>query len=344
MGIAFFTNVENTFEFVKIGLQFSFGSLIPSIFFPMIFFSFILYTKAFEGVFERLPNKAVSFLGICRKYFLYVLLSSMCGFLTGPKLICEDYDKNGGDDDEFSNAIILSSNAGLGFLISFLGNKIWGNIWFGIYLFLIQILTSLLLGKLLFLKKNSSENFNNQSLNSDKISIQNSLVKAISSTSYTMISVCGFVTFFTVICEILATNLRFEKGSFLYSLIYVICEFSKGTSLALSVDNLFLASFLTGFCIGFGGICVHFQTFAICENHPLNKKMFVLFKICHGLICGFLSFLFVFTTKIEPRKNAFLIESDTKTSAFYCILLIVLFVSSIIFHIIRKKFRNNIDF
>ena len=294
---AFFTNVENANNIINNSLRFCVNVLIPSIFPTMIFSSIILYTKAFEGFFDITFKKRKTILGICKNTFSLIILSSMSGFLCGPKLLCNNYEKNSINDNDFLNTVILSSNAGIGFLVNFIGIKMWGNVWFGVYLFLVQILSSMILGNLI-LKRNSATQ--NTKILSTRLSFSNALSKSINDSSFSMISICGFFVFFSLVCEILS----FSFLPNVKIILKIIMEFCSGSVAIFSIENLFFRSFLCGFCFGFGGLCVHFQTFSICEKFPLSKLKFTLFKFIHGSMCGFLSFLFVFIFDIVPSNSA----------------------------------------
>ena len=193
---AFFTNVENANNIINNSLRFCVNVLIPSIFPTMIFSSIILYTKAFEGFFDITFKKRKTILGICKNTFSLIILSSMSGFLCGPKLLCNNYEKNSINDNDFLNTVILSSNAGIGFLVNFIGIKMWGNVWFGVYLFLVQILSSMILGNLI-LKRNSATQ--NTKILSTRLSFSNALSKSINDSSFSMISICGFFVFFSCV-------------------------------------------------------------------------------------------------------------------------------------------------
>ena len=342
--LIFFTNVENVKSSVSSSLLFCSRTLIPSLLIYMIICSLILYTKALEPFFDLLPDKVFKVLGICRKYASIVFLSSLCGFVNGPKALCEDYSVHGGDRKEFSNAVILSSNAGIAFLIGCVGGAIWGNYLFGTYLFFVQILSSILLGKLL-LKSNLKDyekikkNDNLSKKSTYKISFSSAISKSVTSSALTLISICAFVIFFSCVVEILLNFLGLNSNSTVHTILKILSEFCQGSFQVLNFNSNFWGAFFSGFCIGFGGICVHFQTFAVCEGYPLDKKMFVIFKLFHGIICGILSLIYVAFTQIEPNRD---IVSTSLSNGNYRILgfIYALLFVFIIFFIIKKIFSK----
>ncbi len=290
--LLFFTNAENLKLSINEAFEFCLFSLIPSIFIFMILSSFILYSSAFSGFLDAIPNNVFHKLGICKKYTSPILLCSFCGFVNGPKMICEDFKKNGGSDVDFSNAIILSSNAGFGFLVSCVGVRIWHDALLGILLFIFQIFSSLLLGKLI-LKHPSSEDKENIKNHQSTISLSSAFSRAVTSSTFTIISICAFVVVFSCFINVFLGAIGIEKGSSIYVLVNILFEFCKGSFLAVDLGNVYLSAFLSGFCIGFGGICVHFQTFSVCEGLPLDKIRFVVFKVLHGVLCGLFLLIYI---------------------------------------------------
>lgn len=289
--ILFFTNVENLKISINQGIRFCVFSLVPSIFIFMIISSFSLYSSAFSGILNRVSNKTFNKIGICRKYFSVIILCSLCGFVNGPKILCEDYKKNGGNEVAFSNAIILSSNAGLGFLISCVGVGVWHDIWLGIYLYFAQISSAIILGKLILKKDFESLETNPKNEKSPNLCV--AFTQSVVSSVFAIITICAFVVVFSAFTSVVLSVLNIEENTATYAIVSILVEFCRGSFLVFNADNILFSAFLTGFCIGFGGICVHFQTFAVCEGFPLNKFQFVLFKAIHGLLCGFLCVIYM---------------------------------------------------
>ena len=154
--ILFFTNAKNTSAFVFEAIEFCIKNIIPTLMPFMIITSTFLYSK----VFSRINPKKLYNLGVCKKYFSTSLIASLCGFVVGPKTICEDASSSQMKSKDFSSAITMSSNAGIGFVIGCVGARLWGSVLFGALLFVFQILSSICINKVIFNIK-SDENSNN---------------------------------------------------------------------------------------------------------------------------------------------------------------------------------------
>ena len=289
--ILFFTNVENVKSSIRDSFRFCVNSLIPSIFIFMVISLFFLYSSVFSGVFNILPKGFFKKIGICRKYFATVLLCSLCGFVGGPKIICEDYKQNHVNEQDFSNAIILSSNAGIGFLVSCVGIGIWNDAWFGISLYLFQMLSVFMLGKRVL--KHSEFELSSDKRKEKSLDLSVAFTRAVTTSCSTVISICTFVVAFSCFISVTLSFLGISEDSIWYAVVTSIFEFCRGSFLVFNTRNFLFSAFLSGFCVGFGGICVHFQTFAVCEGLPLNKFEFVKFKAIHGVLCGFFCVLYM---------------------------------------------------
>ena len=145
--LLFFANVKDIKAALKDSFLFTVNNVICSIFPFMMLSSFLINSYIIEKHLYSLDFKRLNKLGICKIYLPSILLGSVSGFVTGAKCINELYSKNKTDKNSFTNAVILSSNAGVGFVIVCVGMKIWNSALYGILLYICQIATSLLIGK-----------------------------------------------------------------------------------------------------------------------------------------------------------------------------------------------------
>ncbi|MBO5374431.1 MAG: hypothetical protein J6A54_03160, partial [Clostridia bacterium] len=205
-------------------------------------------------------------------------------------------------------------------------------------LFLAQIFWAFFLGKLILkrvdIHSKNSDFYNKNPTN--KISFFSSISKAVISSSTTIISICAFVIFFSVICEIAASVCLLKKDSGGYSILNILCEFCKGSIYCIKFENTLLCAFFSGLCVGFGGFCVHFQTFAVCEGFYVDKVRFIAFKTIHGVVCGLSALLYAYIRKSEPVRSVFLSFDNLKLSSFF-ITIFCLFVGAYLIYLIYKK-------
>lgn len=227
----------------------------------------------------------------CKTLKIIVLLSWLSGYIVGPKNLCES-----SQNKDITDLIFLTSNAGVGFVISYVGAMLWGSIFFGIFLFLSQILC----GYFLYIfSKNKATIQCNKAKNKP---ILTSLSDAIQDSVKTVLSICGFTVFFSVVKSII---LHFIKEGFVTLIVASSLEISSGAFASVSFENVSICAFFTGFTVGFGGFCMCMQTFTVCHEDQLSKGNFLCLKLFQGLMCGILSLLFVNYFHIEPIKQTF---------------------------------------
>lgn len=310
--ILFFTNAEYIKSSVYNSIIFCGKTLIPSVF-PFILLSSVsVNSGAMDSLISHNKNSLLNKLGICKTYTSSVVLGSLSGYVTGAKCICDITNKNEADKNDFTNAVILSSNAGLGFVISCVGILIWESWIFGIYIYIAQILISGLLAAVIFPKSSVSGAY----LERKKKGVIEAFSASVTASVSTVITIASYVIVFSLICDTVALLLPSPVSI----AFYTIMEFCRGSFKCLEFSSIYLKAFFTGFTVGFGGICAHFQIFSVCRDYPLNKVKFSVFKLIQGILLGILAIIYIaFTNKIKTVTIRLVIFIIT------AVLLIILF-------------------
>lgn len=290
--LLFFTNTRVITDVIINTLEFCTNKLIPSI------FPFMVLTAIFSQVnFKTNRNKA--FLGINNEIFKVVAFSWLSGFIVGPKQLSRCIE-----DSDITSYALLSSNAGIGFVISYVGLTLWDNIMFGVFLFFVQISTSIVIFSL---SKKKNKFINVKSKNIPVLSaISDSILQSTNST----LNICGFTVFFVALKQLICSVLKIHADGRLYMFISVITEISGGALASVHDKNVLISGFFSGFCIGFGGICMCMQTFAVCEKNLICRTEFIMKKLLQGVICGILSAIYVKISNLAPSKNVYLSFSE----------------------------------
>ena len=225
----------------------------------------------------------------CKIYSREILTGMLCGFVIGAKGISNN--RNLTDDEEtVFRSIFLSSNAGIGYVIGCVGGVILNDFFLGLALYVIQILTALLLFKIVKTKKATTQVVPYSPLN--QASFYRVITNAVMSTTSTLIIVAGFNIFFSSVADLLFINLGITSNSFAYHFINSLFDFSRACYFSSTLTNKAIQFFIIGLSVGFGGLSVHFQIFTQCEGYPLKAVKFTLLKLAQGVLCGILfSFL-----------------------------------------------------
>lgn len=333
----FFTNAKNLSFSIFSSLEFCARSVIPSLFPYMIISSFVVYTACFDRIFYGLPDKLFNILGICKKYCVPIITGNLCGFVTGAKCICDIYEGSISDESSFSDSVIISSNAGIGFVIGYVGIRLWGDIRFGIFVYSAQIISAFILNKIFnaFEKVGGKNKECAYIIKEKRSSFFSSLSRSVSSACSSILQVCAFVIFYSLIIDLFSSLFSLNHEGFIFCTLCALLEFCKGTYVSLSLGYAPLSAAMTGFCIGFGGICVHSQIFSVCDGFPLNKRKFFVFKALQGLICSLLCFVYAKIFSLLPVKDTALVFNDGKN------MILIIFVSSILFLVREKRIKKD---
>lgn len=304
-------------------LSICFFRLVPSIFPFMVLSSILIQAGIINYV--LLSNKK-TILGICKNVISIVFSSWISGYIVGPRYLCnKETDKN------MTNYALLSSNAGVGFVVAFVGIALWNNIIFGILLYVIQILTSSIIFK--------CANNENISFEYKAVPFFTAISNSIQNSTHTMLEICGFTTFFAIVRDVILALLDARVG-IVTQAISSLLEITGGSISSINSTNVALCSFFTGFTVGFGGLCMCFQTFSVCDKVKISKQVFILKKAIQGVVCGIASILLVFLLNIEPVRSASL---NVESSFNHLGMIIVAFFLFCMIYSIKNLIKQKIN-
>ncbi len=317
--VLFFTNTKLITGAIFGTLQFCVSKLIPSI------FPFMVLTSFFSQINFK-ANRKKGFLGINSELFKIISLSWLSGFIVGPKQLSECLE-----DCDITSYALLSSNAGVGFVVSYVGLALWDNLRFGAFLFIVQIATSIVIFNLSKMKNCLLK------VQTKKIPVLSAISNSIHQSTYSMLNICGFTVFFVTFKQLLCNVLKIHTESIAFTIISAMLEISSGALASVRGNNFLISGFFSGFCVGFGGICMCMQTFSACENNLINRGEFILKKLIQGILCGILSAVYIKINNLAPSKNVYL--SLSEDNCLKTIVINTVFFFTILLSI--KKFIKN---
>ena len=278
-------NRETVRDSVMETMLFCFKNLVPNLFPLMVISSVFCRINLFNTFFGK---KESSILGNCRNTANVVINSWICGYLLGPKYLCSeksDYDK--------TPLIFLTTNAGIGFTVLYVGGVIWQSISYGIYLFFVQIFSSVLIFSLLKKEVNKGICIKQEPLIT-------AVCSSVQSSTKSVLDMCGFTVFISVMRDVI--NNMFPCHIF-NQILSAISEISTGITVAATCADSSISGFFVGFILGFGGLAIYFQTLSVCNGANVKKCKLLALKILQGIFCGILSSVFVFVFNLTPSKT-----------------------------------------
>lgn len=321
--LAFFTNAKYISNTTIKALEFCIYSLLPSIF-PYMFVSTLL--SQYPPVFIELSrlNKPVSrILGICKRYASPIILGNICGFVCGPKIICESFSKFD-NKNQFTKIIFLSSNAGIGYVISFIGLTLCNDFLYGIFLYFSQLALGFLISKFFFKRQENDTSV--ESTDKKATSFFSSFSKSLSTTTNALILICSYTILFSILISVIQLIPLLSSHPLFNSIISAILEISHGVNTSVELNSAVLGAFFIGFSVGFSGLCVIFQILSICDGYPIKKLKFITLKLLQGISLGILSSIYSYFGEICPIKAVNLTSNRITLGLIIIISIIIFFV------------------
>ncbi len=312
---------------VSRGLIISANVIIPSLFPFMV--CVLMLIKS--GI--KLNNKTVNQIlykvfGQNFDMFFVFLLSMIGGYPVGAKLINELYSQETIDKKTANIMLTYCVNAGPAFIISVVGG-VFSSQKIGIVLLVSHILSSFLIA-LLCSKKNKKNIFWNKKNIKIQKNFSENFVESVADASGSMLSICSFIILFSVI------NSYLDYFFCNMPIIKYISIFTEVTSAVVKCKNLYLVSFL----LGFSGLSIWCQIFAISGKRKINIISFVIGRILHGTISVIITRFLVYIFKIKVYTFSNNVNLNNK---FYY-SNITLFISMLIMIIVLFTFfcsKNN---
>ena len=301
------------------GLLICTNIIIPSLFPFMVCISVI--SKCNLSLKFKLLDNIVNFLfGQNCVIFLTFVLSLIGGYPIGAKLINELITEKSIDQKSANIMLSYCVNAGPAFIISAIGCGVFNSQKTGIILYVAHVISSLFIAIISRFSLKKSCLYNNNII---KISNKNIFVSSIYDATKNIINICSFVIFFSCI------NSCVEYVLNIVPIINYVSPLLEITSSISKHKNVYLTSFL----LGFSGISVWFQIFAISSNIKIKYFRFILCRILHGTFSLLLTkiFLFVFKIKISVFNNTYFTNGFMYTNASLFVSMFIMLIVLITF-------------
>lgn len=229
------------------------------------------------------------------------ILGILSGYPVGAKCVCDLYSRGVCSKGECEKLLAFCNNSGPLFILGAIGAGIFSSPAIGRYLYIIHILSAFSVG--IIMRFVPLRDLSPLSLpQAAPQSISKAVVFAFSSAASGIISVCGFVIFFSTVSAAIP---RIGVSPILYGLL----EITGGSE---AISNLYI-SFDLRLCIisgviAFSGLSVILQVFSIVGKTNLSLKPFLIGKSLQGIIAFLLTAAFI---KLFPiSEPTFILNSE----------------------------------
>ena len=281
------------------GVAYSVHILVPSLF-PFMTLSSLMvlsgaaekigafFQKAVHGIFY-LPGSAGA----------VILMSLIGGYPVGAKSIAALWKKGVLTEKQADRMLCFCVNSGPAFVITAVGCGMLGSVKSGVLLLICLMLPPLLFGVVLgvFARIKGGDFGNVPEIPIEKAPQTgvSALVSATTDASRATFIMCAFVILFHTFEALLGASgfLTFFARTLCRCgvspdasqvLLPALLEVVGGCT-ACAASSVGLPFF--AFVLGWGGLCIHFQIFAMIGNLPFSKLHFFAFRFLHGICSAF---------------------------------------------------------
>lgn len=279
-------------EGAKHGLLLWFDKLLPSLLPFMILMQFLTQLDVFFNLAQYLDFITFKLFHISGTTFIVFILGLVGGYPMGAKLIKELLTHKKIAYHEAQKALCCANNCGPIFIIGTVGTLLLGNPKLGYFLFLVHLFSACCM--LLLTRYLPSPKIHMRAMphmrHTSPSSISGAFTYAVQNGMATIVSVAGYIIFFSVLINLLKT-VPLSPTSFKYFLLGSL-EFSNGSALIASSSPLPLSQLaLLSSIIGFGGFCVLCQSDDVLQGTKLPMKLYFFAKLFQGGFAYFITFL-----------------------------------------------------
>ncbi len=303
------------------GLIISSNVIIPSLF-PFMVCVLMLIKSGFTIKSKFFNNILHKIFGQNFDMFFVFLMSMLGGYPVGARLINELHKQKAIDNKTANIMLTYCVNAGPAFVVSVVGAKFNSNK-IGIVLLVSHITASIIMS--ILCSKELKHNNCQYKLSSVKNkTFSENFVESVADASSSIIGICSFVILFSSI------NAYVDYFFGNMTIIKYISFFTEITYAVAKTKNIYFISFL----LGFSGISIWCQVFAMSSDRKINFTRFAVGRILHGVISTVITriIVIVFNTKLLTfSNNVTFIEKTTYSNAALFISMLIMFIILFIF-------------
>ena len=284
MIILFMKNASAAATWVSSGVSLCVRTLIPSLFPFMVISSMVISSGACTELFGAIARPLCPLLGVSRDGACALVLGWLCGFPIGAKCACELYREGRIGFDEYDRLTCVSGTPSPAFLILSVGKGMLGDVRLGVTLYALSVSCAIISGAILNARRTKSAKAFAPPLQRTRQPLPQAFVHAVSDSAMGMLNVCAFVVFFSALLGVIEQSIKFlALSDVAHALIFSLFEMTGGL---YRISELCSQSALPlcALAAGWSGLCVHFQTVAICGGSSLRLPRYLFVQLWRAVL------------------------------------------------------------
>lgn len=234
----------------------------------------------------------------CSPYILGII----GGYPIGFKSVVELYSQKNISKKQAEDMICFCNNAGPAFIIGFVGVFLFNNKNIGYILLSGHLISSIILG-LIFSKKHTTQEISHKKIYNEPF--YEVFIKSVNSSFSSILTVCGYIIFFSVFAEILMKFHVFKTIAFIFSPVLSYLNISDNEFISILIGMIEMTSginylsqtqahivskiIISSFLLAFSGLSIHFQTLNF--NTDLNLSKYYIARILHSIFSPIISII-----------------------------------------------------
>lgn len=203
----------------------------------------------------------------------YFIIGHLCGYPVGAKLIQDAVDNNEIQRTAAARMVALCNNASPAFIIGIMAS-LFSNIWVAIIIWLIQIISSLLLG--ILLPGTPPYTLRQRTI------YRQSLTKIMADTIKGAATICGWIIIMGVLLAYISEPILNKLTPIGKSVLSGSIELTRGLLCMNNIRSESLRYVVSSLLLSFGGICVILQTKSVAPF--VNIKTYLFARLTHAMI------------------------------------------------------------
>ncbi|MDS0524927.1 sporulation integral membrane protein YlbJ [Clostridium sp. SHJSY1] len=350
--IIFFINLEESMKSAIDGCKLWFTSILPTVL-PFTLICNLLI--AYDGIalYSRfLGPLFCKPLGLSKNCSFPITASILCGYPLGAKYSSDIYNLGYIDKKEYTRLINIATNCSPLFIIGPVATVMLGNIKLSYILLIANYISPIIIGILTKRKKYYSKDTLSIANSSNNKNFGEILKNALDQSINTTISIGGFIVIFSIIIGIIKNST--SLGLFfnyieslihipinsLYSIFLGSIEITNGCSIvATSTLILPIKLSIISFLCSFSGLCIIAQASSFISKDNISILKYSLLKLLQGIISFAITFFTSFLLLGSVNVSSISPYIRTSFTTFiYLVPVILIFLISIIFKIVKKLF------
>ena len=249
---------------------------------------------------------------------LTLFMGILSGYPVGAATAVDLYKTGQCTKTEAERMLAFCNNSGPMFIIGTVGISCIGNEIAGRYLYISHIIAAMIVGIIFRFYKSASAPARAlpPSFVESKKAAFVSLGGIIDSSVFSVLKVCGFVIFFSVLIKTLPSS------PYLHSLVEI-----TGGIKALAQSKTAFTLPLISFFLALSGLSVLFQVYAIIQPFGLSLKAYISGKLLQGILSFIITYVFlkIFSLAKETFADSATISFSSPASLVFSSIIISLF-------------------